>query len=506
MLSFKQSVINNFVKKPKLPFGCKRLVWLILYFLPLILIIFCITKTNFPKISWLTVLEKSDYHDFQDKEKRPSWLSASGRFIVDEEGKPVILRGVNLASVSWGYHDWFPKAVEVAAKDWGVNVIRTRVYQDDYFNDPENFFRLIEETIIGPAREYNIYVILNPWIGNNDSLPNEQTIIFWQEIARHYQSDPTIIYDILAEPHDIGRTQVWEANQKLIGAIRQVHPKSLIMVTGVGWGREINSYLNNPLPYENIVYRTNPYNKAGEFEAIFGQIARFYPVFIGEFGADGYPPMSRESVSELLSLADQFSLGWTAWNFHSVGCPCLLADYQTYQPSVYGQIVKSALELPLTIGQDELEPKYTPDKKLIIYSDHLENNFRDLSWDAEVDLVNQEQSSSGQKSIKVKINKGWGALYLASYLPIETENVSWLKFNIKTKNPNIYRINLVKDNNNQSNEVNLSSFAKNILGDWYQVALPTSVLINKNEKAIGLNVKDASGQPSIFWIDNIYLE
>ncbi len=491
-------------KRPSL-FGLNKIGWLIIYFLPLLIITALIIKNNWSGFSWPTRLFLKKAPSLQEETSQLSWLSTSGRFIVDEKNTPVILRGINLSSVSWGYHDWFPEAVRTAVNDWGINVVRTRVYQDDYFNDPESFFALMEKTIISPAREHNVYVILNPWIGKNESLPNDQTIIFWQEIARRYQDDPTIIYDILAEPHDVNRVQVWEANQKLIEAIRQVHPKSLIMVTGVGWGREINSYLDNPLPYENIVYRTNPYNKAGEFEAIFGQIARFYPVFLGEFGADGYPPMSQDSVGELLKLADRLSLGWTAWNFHSVGCPCLLADYETYQPSTYGQIVKKALELPLAIGQDELVLKYV-DKKIVIYSDYLENNFRDLSWDAEIDLVNQEQFLSGQKSIKVNINKGWGALYLASYLPIETKNISWLKFNIRTNYPSLYRISLVKDDGVQSNEVSLNSFIENSSGNWHQVSVSLSALINRDEKITGLNIKDSSGQPSSFWVDNIYLE
>lgn len=506
MLSFKSFFAKGNGKNADFLLKEKKIGWLIIYLCPLILIIILIARANSPIANWPTVSNKSGDHNPQNEEKKLSWLSTSGRFIVDEKGKPVILRGVNISSVSWGYHDWFPEAAKIAVKNWGANVVRTRVYQDDYFANPEGFFALLEKTVVNPARETGAYVILTPWIGNNESLPNKKTITFWQEIARRYQNDPAIIYDVLAEPHDVSRSQVWEANQKLIEAIRQAHPKSLIMVTGVGWGREINSYLKNPLPYENIVYRTNPYNKAGEFEAIFGQIARFYPVFIGEFGADGYPPMSQESVSELLKLANQLSLGWTAWNFHSVGCPCLLSDYQTYQPSAYGQIVKNALSLPPAISQDELEIKYTADKKLIIYSDHLENNFRDLSWDAEVDLVNQEQSSFGQKSIKVKINKGWGALYLASYLPIETKNISWLKFAIKTSQPNLYRVSLVKEDSHQSNEVILDPFTKNILGEWYQAAIPISAFISKGEKITGLNVKDASGQPSVFWIDNIYLE
>ncbi|MDD3531847.1 MAG: glycoside hydrolase family 5 protein [Candidatus Shapirobacteria bacterium] len=482
----------------------KRVGLSIIYFLPLLIIAGLILRSNWPQSYWTNPFLK-EASPKQKEENQLPWLSTSGRFIINEDGVPVVLRGVNLSSVSWGYHDWFPKAVKIAIDDWKANVIRTRVYQDDYFANPESFFALMEKTIIGPAREKGAYVILNPWIGKNEPLPNDQTFIFWQEIARHYQDDPTIIYDVLAEPHDVSRTQVWEANQKLIEAIRQVHPKSLIMVTGTGWGREINSYLDNPLPYKNIVYRTNPYNKAGEFEAIFGQIARFYPVFLGEFGADGYPPMSQESVGELLSLANRFSLGWTAWNFHSVGCPCLLSDHQTYQSSTYGQIVKDSLSLPLTINQNELEPKYI-DKKLIIYSDYLENNFRDLSWDAEINLVDQKEPNSSQKSIKVSFNEKYGAFYLSSYLPHRLDPHQNLVLQINTPSLTGFTVGLVDDQGKQLAEQAIEQFGQAKNSGWYQVDIPLSILNSDNKPVSGLLIKNPKNNSIPFWLDNLYFE
>jgi endoglucanase len=479
--------------------------WFFIYFSPLLFIIFFSLIFYPPSFSWSKIFPEKEDQKTAENTNQLSWLSTSGRFIIDEKDNPIILRGVNLASTSWGYQDWFPKAVEAAIDNWGANVIRTRIYQDDYFDNPEDFFALTERTILEPARKKGAYVILNPWIGNNEPLPNDQTIIFWQEVARRYQNDPTIIYDILAEPHDVNRAQVWEANQKLIEAIRQVHPKSLIMVTGVGWGREINSYLDNPLPYENIVYRTNPYNKAGEFEAIFGQIARFYPVFLGEFGADGYPPMSQESVKELLSLANQLSLGWTAWNFHSVGCPCLLSDYQTYQPSNYGQIVKNALELPLAITQADLEAKYIANK-LIIYSDYLENNFRDLSWDAEVNLANQKEAVLDQKSIEVSFTKKHGAFYLSSYLPHRLDHHQVLVLQINTPSLAGFTVNLVDDQGKQMIEQVIGQFGQTKNNGWYQVGIPLSILNPSNKPISGLLIKNPLDDQGTFWLDNIYFE
>lgn len=434
------------------------------------------------------------------KEESLSWLATKGRFIVNEDGQPVILRGVNLCCLSWGEEAWFPKSIEEATKNWGANVIRTRVYQDDYFKDSEVFFDKLNRAIIEPAKKNKAYVVLNPWIGKNESLPDEQTYQMWQEIARRYQDEPVVIYDVLAEPHDVNRAVVWQANQKLVETIRAVHPKSLIMVTGLGWGREINSYLDNPLPYENIVYRTNPYNKAGEFEGIFGKIARFYPVFLGEFGADGYPPMSQESVQALLSLADRFSLGWAAWNFHDSGCPCLLANNINFSPSAYGQIVKNALAREKTIQEIALPPAT---QNLVIYADNLENAFVDLSWDAQVDLQNEENVFRGQKAIKVAINKSYGAFYLSSYLFLETSSYQNLVFSLKASAGVGLAAQLVDQNSQPLKEISLAELIK---PDWQEIKIPLSALGAADQKINGLLIKDIQGTPVTFWLDEIYLE
>jgi len=99
----------------------------------------------------------------------------------------------------------------------------------------------------------------------------------WQAVAKRYKNEPIILYDLIPEPHDTAYEKVRTAYLELIPKIRQIHPKSLILVTGLGWGREINSYLKNPLPFENIVYRSNPYARTAEFAGLFGKIAYKFP-------------------------------------------------------------------------------------------------------------------------------------------------------------------------------------------------------------------------------------
>ena len=478
----------------------KKYLLIVICLLPLLALFIWAADINWPK-NWRKINPKNLI--LIKKEITPlPWLKTSGRYIVNEKNEPVILRGVNIVGLNWGHKDWFPKAIETAINQWGANVIRARVYQDKYLTDPESFFEEIEKFIINPARQNNTYVILNPWINQNDSLPDENTEKMWRDIAQRYQNNPNIIYDILAEPHDVKPSQVWQANKKLISVIRAVHPKSLIMVTGIAWGREINSYLDNPLPYENIVYRTNPYNKIGEFQAIFGQIVYHYPVFIGEFGADAYPPMSREAVSALLELADKLSLGWTAWHFHSIGCPCLLSDFKSYQVSLYGEIVKKALKKPISLYDGQ--PISPPKEKLFIYSDYLENNFRDLSWDATVNLVYQKEVFIGEKAIKVTIDKGFGALYLSNYTTIDPQKFSYFHFAIKGDNLANYKLGFVDENDQSLPEASLTSLSPN--NNWHIIKIPLTKINPQQKKISGLVIKDSTNASSVFYLDSCYFE
>jgi endoglucanase len=263
------------------------------------------------------------------------WLSVSGRSMVDESGKKVILRGVNIGAINWGFDEWLPKAVYQAAHEWKANVVRVRIYQSDFHAGEAAFFDKLEREILKPARNAGVYVILNPDTEGKN---------MWRAVARRYRGDSTVLYDILAEPHDTSGQDIISVYKELIPIVREENPRALIFVTGGQWGRYINQYANDPLPYENLVYRTNIYNEESEFAGLFGEVSKVYPVFIGEFGADGYPPMTREAVSSLLQLTRELEIGWTAWHFHSDGCPCLLSDYEIFAPSPYGEIVLTDLK------------------------------------------------------------------------------------------------------------------------------------------------------------------
>lgn len=352
---------------------------------------------GFKKLTPQISLYQFDHGSKQEPTVSP--LKTSGKNIVDESGGPIVLRGINLISTNWGdnYLDWNPKAIKVAAQDWNVNVVRTRVYQHEFEENPSRFFLKLETQILNPARENGLYVILHPWFTDNSSLPNQNGIKMWLSIANRYKNDPHIIYDLLAEPRDIPFGDLAAIYNTLIPQVRSIAPKSLIMATGLDWGRDINAWLDQPLTFDNIVYRSNPYNKTAEFPGFFGRMAESYPVFLGEFGTMDKLSMSQTDVANILAYSDKLGLGWTAWHFTSTGCPCLLSDEVSFTPSPYGELVKQAL-----VNQevkDFVLPTFNQDPdKLMVYTDFLDSGFADYSWGSPLTLTTTIQSNLGTGS------------------------------------------------------------------------------------------------------------
>ncbi len=178
----------------------KKHVFLIVSFAILISPVIYINRT-FVVTAYLTIKDGI----YPLKPGQVAWLSTQGNQIVDTNGHPLLLRGVNIASNNWSpqYQSWHPEAVQAAATKWHANIIRTRIFEKDYINNPAFFFRNLESEIIEPARKQGVYVILHPWLGDNVSLPTEHTKALWTAIAKRYKNDPTIIYDLLAEPRNI---------------------------------------------------------------------------------------------------------------------------------------------------------------------------------------------------------------------------------------------------------------------------------------------------------------
>jgi len=435
-----------------------------------------------------------------------SWLSAKGASIINEQGEVVILRGVNIGSSKWGDKSWHKKAVKKAVSDWNVNVVRVRMHPEDFTKSKTDFFANLESQFITPAKKQGVYVVLYYGLENSKTdLPTKEAVEMWLAVAKRHKDTPNVLYDLIPEPHDTTKEEVKAAYLDLIPRIREVNPKSLVLVTGLGWGREINSYLKNPLPFKNIVYRTNPYSDKAEFYGLFGQIALKYPVFITEFGITEFPKMDEEDIKGLLKLADQLNLSWTPWHFYNTGCPCLLKDLDSFEPTGWGKLVYEKLQQKPSLKP---LPEYKEETDFYIYSDYFHNGFVERGWNSTADLQSDKISYKGKYSISLKFDNSFAGATLKTFNSFTLKEISFLEFYLHFGNnsPFTVKVHFEDENGEVLREIEVNRFMTKTETGWYKVVIPVGEFNMPNEVITGIAVKDgANKQSQEIFIDEIRL-
>jgi len=276
------------------------------------------------------------------------------------------------------------------------------------------------------------------------------------------------------------------------------------MVTGLDWGRDINLWENNPLPYDNIVYRTNPYNKQGELEGYFLRLIENYPVFLGEYGSADDLTMKETDVDYLIKLADTYNLGWTAWNFSASGCPCLLSDENNFTPSNYGNQVFTALNNQGQTLTNPPIPQKDPNK-FIIYSDFLDNGFTDYSWDILRTLISTDMVYQGNHSLMADYRTN-GGLYLYSIRIIPKTRYNSLILHINTSRIGEIGLKFRTITDDISPSIPLRDYAKPITNNWYQVTIPTTLIPFNNFSSVMIEPSENTTPLGKVYFDQIYLE
>jgi hypothetical protein len=154
------------------------------------------------------------------------------------------------------------------------------------------------------------------------------------------------MYALQVEPHDVTWAQLQPRFVQMVDAIRAAAAphKPIVMVPGTSWGRDVSGAITQPVPRDNIVYKTHQYNPASDFQRYFLNTHNAgKPVFIGEFGYANDLNMTMTDVQTLMDTARTRGLGWAAWAFDFQGGPNIVADNTTFTPSIpYGAAVHAA--------------------------------------------------------------------------------------------------------------------------------------------------------------------
>ena len=303
-------------------------------------------------------------------------IRVEGNQFVDEEGKPMVFRGVAIADPDkLERQGRWTRGLFEAVESWGANVIRVPVHPVAWRGrGKEQYFELLEDAVRW-ATELELYLMID-WhsIGNLETglfqhpmydTTKQETLSFWRSIAHRYQGVPAVaFYEIFNEPTQFNGqlgTVSWsewkEFNEEVIGVI-YAHDRDVIpLVAGFNWAYSLTPVRVEPIEAEGIGYVTHPYPQKVEapweekWERDYGFVADQYPVFATEFGfiledepGAHIPAIGDEEYGKVIT--DYFAnkgISWAAWCFDPDWGPHLISDWD-YTPTVSGAFFKSVMQ------------------------------------------------------------------------------------------------------------------------------------------------------------------
>lgn len=217
-------------------------------------------------------------------------IHVQNRRIVTPDGRFFHIKGIAFGNEVWS-NPTHPPAYHHGKEDYariksmGFNAVRFylnyRIFESDLspFTYKESGFTWLDKNIAW-AKEQGIHLVLNMHVpqGGFQSLgkglalwdveQNQKRLTaLWQEIARRYKDEPTILgYDLVNEPVVSRDISQWEILAKtIVQAIRQVDPYHIIFVERLNavknnWNENLNGSMNFILINDtNIVYEFHFY-------------------------------------------------------------------------------------------------------------------------------------------------------------------------------------------------------------------------------------------------------
>ena len=216
---------------------------------------------------------------------RPLHVSSLG-IILDDTGKPALLRGLNRSSTGSGSADAAATDADYAAQNQllSMNLVRIFVNAAWWTNNVQvpianQGYQAYIDGLIQRAKKYGNYVLIlkagqfpdAPCGADGKNCPAvnqgdlncaanstlcaaqdttganvDTAFLFWAAFAKKYASDPAILYDTWEDMHGIDSNTWSNGQNQLIAAIRTYSPQSLIFVEDTGTAFE--SIVQGSLP------------------------------------------------------------------------------------------------------------------------------------------------------------------------------------------------------------------------------------------------------------------
>lgn len=248
----------------------------------------------------------------------------------------------------------------------GVNIVRLPVNyrllsHDDYMGRDFHGYTYLDNTVRW-CRKYNIYVLIDlhaapggqtgenmddgdgyPWLMVDEAM-KQKTCDIWQEIARRYAEDTTVIgYNLLNEPvadyfdGDNLKHNLEPLYKRITKAIREVDENHIIFIGAAVWETDF-SIFSEPFD-DQLVYTFHQYWVPTVQEQIqpFINFSEEHnmPILLGESGEN-----EDKWVEEFRELLDKNEIHWTFWTYKKMDDTRGMMNYD--QPDGYDKLIKYA--------------------------------------------------------------------------------------------------------------------------------------------------------------------
>lgn len=248
-----------------------------------------------------------------------------GRQIL-RDGVPFVPYGVEVPSLwvaSWRHNAGMQHNVHVLQQPslyatirhvWHANTIAIKVASADLFDRQpvDQAYLAAIDGVVSQAHAYGMQTIiaLQYESTTRQRLPTEDSLRFWQVLARRYAGQPWVFFDLFNEarnpaggPDDPAVWNRWQHGgtvggrdsvgmQTLVDTVRAEGNTNLLFADGLAAGEDLNGVPTHLLRGGNVVYAVHPYFNAtqhatpAEWDRWFGNVATAgdFPVTADEWG------------------------------------------------------------------------------------------------------------------------------------------------------------------------------------------------------------------------------
>lgn len=337
------------------------------------------------------------------------FVHTQGEELVDGDGQPLLLRGINLGN--WfeveGYMFHFdggpqsPREIEDLTKEllgpakaeefWqqyranyiteadidqikamGFNSVRVPLHWKFFASDDAEGFRLVDQ-LVEWAKKDGIYVILDmhcapggqtgsniddswgyPWLYSSQEA-QEQTVAVWRRIAAHYKNNATVLgYDLLNEPLpdwpklEPLKRELLPVYMRIAAGIRQVDKNHVLILGGANWDTNFGVFSGTFDP--NMMFTFHKYWTEKTDTSVIEEYLKFrhehhVPVWLGESGEN-----KDAWVEAFRKTLEENHVGWAFWTYKRMDATPCVTTFD--RPAHWDEIVAFA-KLPGGTGNAE---------------------------------------------------------------------------------------------------------------------------------------------------------